>query len=157
MVLNGVSDNVNILTFGTQNPTFCLQKKKKSRTFLFFMSNLDSVEQRGTARKFGNCWKMYPQEFQTSPASPATPGRSKTTSRWNLQDIRPPRKIPVYLDHQVIFKNSNYTWAIFWNESFDRDTFFSIFFSYFYINKCSKWHRWPWDPFVNIFTLKWRF
>ena len=157
MVLNGVSDDVNILTFGTQNPTFCLQKKKKSRTFLFFMSNLDSVEQRGTCRKFGNCWKMYPQEFQISPASPATPGRSKTTSRWNLQDIRPPRKIPVYLDHQVIFKNSTYTWAIFWNESFDRDTSISIFFSYFYKNKCSKWHRWPWDPFVNIFTLKWRF
>ena len=81
MVLNGVSDDVNILTFGTQNPTFCLQKKKKSRTFLFFMSNLDSEEQRGTARKFGNCWKMYPQEFQTSPASPATPGRTKTPSR----------------------------------------------------------------------------
>ena len=136
---------------------FAFKKKKKSRTFLFFMSNLDSEEQRGTARKFGNCWKMYPQEFQISPASPATPGRSKTTSRWNLQDIRPPRKIPVYLDHQVIFKNSTYTWAIFWNESFDRDTSISIFFSYFYINKCSKWHRWPWDPFVNIFTLKWRF
>ena len=138
MVLNGVSDDVNILTFGTQIPTFYLKKKKKSRTFLFFMSNLDSVEQRGTCRKFGNCWKMYPQEFQISPASPATPGRTKTPSRWNLQDIRPPRKIPVYLDHQVIFKNSTYTWAIFWNESFDRDTFFSIFFSYFYINKCSK-------------------
>ena len=136
---------------------FAFKKKKKSWTFLFFMSNLDSEEQRGTARKFGNCWKMYPQEFQNSPASPATPGRTKTPSRWNLQDIRPPRKIPVYLDHQVIFKNSNYTWAIFWNESFDRDTFFSIFFSYFYKNKCSKWHRWPWDPFVLVFTLKWRF
>ena len=81
MVLNGVSDDVNILTFGTQNPTFCLQKKEKSQTFLFFMSNLDSVEQRGTCRKFGNCWKMYPQEFQNSPASPATPGRMKTASR----------------------------------------------------------------------------
>ena len=65
MVLNGVSDDVNILTFGTQNPTFCLQKKKNLGHFYFsclIQTAQNSEEHVGNSAIAGRC---IPRNFRT--------------------------------------------------------------------------------------------